>query len=262
MEKMIDIESAKKLVTGQWGEQLCKIAVDCSAPFFWVENPGKRDQAIHNGTIFFLDTGSHRFAVSAYHVYKEYLEALSRTQNTICQIFTEKFSPKESVLDFSEQSDLIMFIIDEKFVAKIGKNFLTGHQPKWPPNPPQVQRGLFFAGYPGIERRFDDPLTINWGILRGLCVANSVGEDTISVHFDQEFLVDRPDQIPQGYNSAGISGAPLITLVENENGINYWRLGGVILEGQPKWDVALARRADFILSDGKVGIVLTVHSDD
>lgn len=83
------------------------------------------------------------------------------------------------------------------------------------------------------------PLTINWGIFRGLCIANSISEKTISIHFDQNFAIDSPDQIPQGYNSAGISGSPLITLVENNSGINYWRLGGIIYEAQPNWDIML-----------------------
>lgn len=246
------VEEAKRLVAGVWGQQLAQIAVNCIAPLFWVENIGSSTQEVHNGTIFFLDTGTHRFAVSAYHVYAGYLEAIERDSNTICQILGEKFRPSDCVLDYSEQSDLITFEIDENVVSRMGKLFLMGCQPEWPPRPPEVERGMFFAGFPGIEKRFDDTLTINWGIFRGLCVANSVSVEQISVHFDKEYAVDHPDQIQQGYNSAGISGAPLITLVTGEGGINYWRLGGVIYEASFNLDLMLARPANFILPNGKI----------
>jgi hypothetical protein len=249
MDEYLDIEEAKRLIAGDWWKELVKVIVACISPFFWIEKVNKQ---VSNGTIFFLDTGERSFAVSAYHVYQEFLNEFTKNPDINCQLLGEKFEPNKCVIDFSEELDLITFDVDKKLVARIGRKFFTGYQSGWPPRPPEVGKGILFAGFPGIEKQFDAPQIINWGIFRGLCVANGISEKDISVQFNPEYALNLPDQIPQGYDSAGISGAPLITLARSESGINYWRLGGVIYEASSNWGIMLARRVDYILADGKI----------
>lgn len=250
IRRELDIESAKALVSGPWGLELTREVTRHCAPIMWVENPMKVDQWISSGTICFVDTGLRKFAVSAFHVYSAYLEALNRSKHIICQIYDQSFCPQDSVIDYSEQYDLITFRISESLVSSLdGLSFLVGAQQKWPPPPPQKDKGLFFAGYPGVGRVLDYD-TITWGAFQSLCVANSVSDELISIHLNPDSVLESRNQVPQGFNAAGISGGPVLTLYESEQGINSWALGGIIYEAQPSWDILLARPVRMINQDG------------
>jgi len=55
-----------------------------------------------------------------------------------------------------------------------------------------------------------------------------------------------------GYNLSGISGCPVLTLVDHK-GVLSWRLAGVTY-GAPRYEreMILVRRADFIREDGSL----------
>ena len=67
------------------------------------------------------------------------------------------------------------------------------------------------------------------GIFTALTVADNVTDRQISGHFDRARQVDKPGRptAPEGYDIGGVSGAPLVTMVDSAN-LHYWRLGGVM----------------------------------
>ncbi len=121
----------------------------------------------------------------------------------------------------------------------------------WPPVIPEVGKGIAFAGFPGRERLLVGPRELSFAVYTGLAVATSVNERHISCRFDREFLVPAPGfGLPApNYDTAGISGAPLLTVVER-NGLQHWALGGVVSEGSSNLEILLAARADCVLPDG------------
>jgi hypothetical protein len=72
---------------------------------------------------------------------------------------------------------------------------------------------------------------IESGIFTALTVADNVGKRVISGHFNRERQVDKPGRptAPEGYDIGGVSGGPLMTMVDSAN-LCYWRLGGVMTE--------------------------------
>jgi hypothetical protein len=54
------------------------------------------------------------------------------------------------VIDISDELDLATLVIDDKLLARIGKEI----EPlsTWPPRVPQEGRGILLAGYPAIDR--------------------------------------------------------------------------------------------------------------
>ena len=92
---------------------------------------------------------------------------------------------------------------------------------------------------------------IETGIFTALAGAENITDLQISGHFNRERQVDKPGRptIPQGYDIAGVSGAPLATIVDSAN-LHYWRLGGVITDFNKSFEIFYATRADFILPDG------------
>jgi hypothetical protein len=57
---------------------------------------------------------------------------------------------------------------------------------------------------------------------------------------------------PVGYNLAGMSGGPMLSLVNGEAVVG-WRLAGVISEcSRELVEIVVAARADFIRADGTI----------
>lgn len=82
-------------------------------------------------------------------------------------------------------------------------------------------------------------------------MADNITDRQISGHFARERQVEAPHRpsIPPGYDLAGVSGAPLITVVDSPH-IHSWRLGGIVTEFSANLEIFYATRADFILPDG------------
>ena len=54
---------------------------------------------------------------------------------------------------------------------------------------------------------------------------------------------------PEGYDIAGMSGGPLMMMVDSAN-LAYWRLSGVMTEFSTILEIFRATRADFLRPDG------------
>ena len=63
--------------------------------------------------------------------------------------------------------------------------------------------------------------------------------------------MDKPGRppSPEVYEIGGVSGGPLVTMVDSAN-LCYWRLGGVMTAFNTSFEIFYATRADFILPDG------------
>ena len=233
-------------------KELVKTVSSYVAPIYWGTH-GERDSVVHkNGTIFFLDAGEGVFAVTADHVYQAYLEQKEKSPNIVCQLLNLPFKPEERLIDSDADLDIATFRISPDEVKEAGKAVLMGNQSTWPPLPPQEGRSVFFAGFPGKERIQQGPRGINFGIFHGVCVATSVSERQISVQVEHKEFVDIGFGIaPENYDPGGISGGPLLTLVEHK-GVMTWRLGGVIRSAHTDLAILKATRADYIMENGKL----------
>ena len=78
--------------------------------------------------------------------------------------------------------------------------------------------------------------------------------DRLAFDFSYKDMIDRfCNGLPtEGYDLGGISGAPLLTVVDNKSGLQTWRLAGVIYEASPNLGIIYATPADFILADGRI----------
>jgi hypothetical protein len=254
LQESINLQEATNILRSGFGKELVKIATSYVAPFFWEEITDDGNKKFNNGSIFFLDCGAGTFAVTANHVYQGYLDAKAAGSNVTCQVSNAKFIPEKRLIDRDKFLDIATFKVSLEEIMRIGKLPLRGSQSSWPPLPPELGKGVFFAGFPGKERIFTKPVNLNFGIYSALCIAETVNEFNISCQFEHEFNIeiDGIGVLPsKNYDAGGISGAPLLTLVEH-NKIFSWRLGGVIYEASSEFEIIFARRADYILSDGKL----------
>jgi hypothetical protein len=116
-----------------------------------------------------------------------------------------------------------------------------------------------------VETRWLSPREISFGAAPGSGIASSVSEKDISSQIERERLIAVLGQglPPENFDFGGISGSPMLSVVE-QNGLRSWSLAGVIYEGpNPSSDAAQAiagleiiraRRAHFILPDGTLDV--------
>lgn len=208
--------------------------------------------------MFFLDCGGGCFAVTAAHVYEGYLSAKGAHARLVCQVGDVPIDPAAALIDWDLDMDIATFRFSAARVREAGKVVMTGCQPSWPPYPPQVDRGVVFAGFPGVERQRVARRAISWGIYTAGTVASSVSERDVSCAFERDNWIDvmGTGLPPEGYDMGGISGGPMLMIVERR-GLRSYCLAGVVYqgpnaEGIAGFEAVRARRAHFILPDGRL----------
>jgi hypothetical protein len=107
------------------------------------------------------------------------------------------------------------------------------------------------------------PTEISFGVVPAGGIASSVGDRDVSTLIERQHLVAVLGQglPPENYDFWGMSGGPMLTVIET-CAIRSWALAGVIYEGpNPSpdeteaiagLDIIRARRAHFILPDGQL----------
>ncbi len=106
--------------------------------------------------------------------------------------------------------------------------------------------------YPGIERRVIDTRNISFGLFAALGIARTVSDDQISCLFEREYLVETSDipSFPPNIDLGGISGGPVITVMESPSYLVSYRLGGIVSEASVELEKVFAKRVDIIKDDG------------
>ena len=253
----MDLERVIDLCKGDFGMESLKSVASYAAPLFWVTVGDNGEYKINNGSIFFVDASEGLFAITANHVFEKYIEVKGSSSNIYCRIArncfdpiareTIPFEPETCLIDKDPEADIATFRISEADVETVGATVLT----TWPPMVPPEGLGVAFTGYPGHERQSVGPHEISFTPFSVITMATSVSHRLISCQLEREYVVDTPGfpKRPSSFDTGGLSGGPLLVNVE-KNGIFYWRLGGVITQGNPDLEIVRASRVDHLRPDG------------
>ncbi len=260
-------DQARALMGSGLAKAELEFLMSLTVPLFWVLREGEKRFRVRNGSAFFLNVGAGPFAVTAQHVIEQ-LNQDKHAGNVVAVQLGElplDLAGKNVIIAAHEQLDIATFRITPEEVAALGKTILTGSQQQWPPLPPQQDRGVYFGGFPGTETIWTSPQEISFGALPAGGIASSISEIDVSSLIEREHLIPLLGEgiPPPDYNFGGISGGPMLSVVER-NGVRSWALAGVIYEGpnpspDPEQAVAgleiiRARRARFICPDGTLDI--------
>ena len=257
-------EEAREGMAAELGKAELEFVTLITAPIFWVICDASGPP--RSGSAFFLDAGKGPFGVTAQHVIAGWrtdhcssnIEALQISDLSI------DFTGQNQIIDEHEELDIATFRIGAEEISKIGKAVLTGNQSEWPPPPPQKNKDVYFSGFPSTETCLIPPNEFLFGAAAGHGFVSSVNEKNVSS------LIERDDGLigvlgkgvpPEHYNFGGLSGGPMLTVIEH-NGLLSLALAGVIYEGPNSstdptegsigMELIWARRAYFILPDGKL----------
>ena len=238
-----------------------------TAPLCWVVREPDGSFRARNGSAFFLDAGEGPFCVTACHVIEGLRQACASENVVAFQLgnLPIDFKGRHSIIAEHKGLDIATFRVSTDEIASIGKTVLTGYQEAWPPRPPDQNRGIYYAGFPGVERRLSLPSEISFGVAAGGGVANSVSETDISSLIERENLIPVLGRglPPENYDFGGMSGGPMLSVIETR-GLRSWALAGVIYQGPNTssnpdeaiagLEIIKARRAYFIQPDGRLDI--------
>jgi hypothetical protein len=262
---------ARALMASGLGKAEVEFASSITGAIFWVLRNDGIDR-IKNGSMFFLDTGESMFGVTASHVVDECL-ADSRLPTFVqCMIGSYRghslsIHLGDRIIDAHPDIDIATLRFTRDEVAQIGRTVLTGYQKAWPPPLPWTQRGVIYSGFPGIGRRVVAPRSISFGMVTAGGLATSVSDISISVQIEREHLIDviGEGNLPENFDFGGISGGPLLTIVQTPT-LRSWMPGGVIVQGpNPSTDaseaiegfeVIKARPMKYIMPNGKIDSLL------
>jgi hypothetical protein len=165
-------------------------------------------------------------------------------------------------VDIDLEIDIATFAISPKEIAAINRSVYSGYQPDWPPPPPEKSKGIYYCGFPGHGTRQISREAVQFGAVVGSGVASGVNEADVSSLIERGYLEPALGEgiPPENYDFGGISGGPMVYVVEKKSGIRLNALAGVIYSGPntstdpneaiPGFELIRARRARFIRSDG------------
>lgn len=246
----LDEDGAKKLLAGDYGEQLQRIiASHMSYVTFGLQ--GSPIAALRKATCFFVKSSVRTFGVTAKHVIGGVNAAKAERPQTICQVGNRLLDIAERQISEGDRADIATFEISEDEVLQMGKIPVT----LWPPDPPtNDDSGVLIAGYPAKAVEVVGEQEAIFGIYAATAVAQRVTDWQITMRVewnniqDQVQLGRRP---PKNFDTGGMSGGPVLS-IRNRRGIQSFPLAGVISEGHLETDTFVAERADYIRANGTI----------
>ena len=203
-------------------------------PLFWMIPNADGTARYRNGTSFFLNTGSRLFGVTASHVIEGWRRScVEQGAGTLHLSGQRELLPIDwdaCVMDDDPEIDIATFTITEDEVRLLGKTILTGAQKVWPPRRPPMNCILCYCGFPGVGTRHHPKGGPLFGGVPGMGIATSVSEKSISIQLERQYLIPLlgGGVPPENFNFGGISGGPIIKIVETEIGIRTYALAGIL----------------------------------
>lgn len=221
-------EQAKALAGGPFGATTLRNVASYAVPICWPTSIDEGGVVLKNGTAFFVQTPRALFGVTAAHVVRAFLRQKAAMPNTVCGL-RDTETPVDlvnDVISIGKHVDIATFRVGERIIRELGKQPLT----RWPPQIPQVGKGVNYAGYPGTARRRLAPHEFSFGVVTGATVAESVSDKRIVTVVQGELQDPLGHGLPPSdFDFGGMSGGPMLATIET--GLVTWALAGIITEG-------------------------------
>ena len=264
-------QQAIALLRAGLGKAELEMAASYTVPFLWTLRGKLNETIVTGGSAFFVNTGEKVFAVTASHVVEKCLADSKSQAFSGCTLGSEHGNPVsfhlgDRLIDAHAKIDIATFRVSPEEIQKTGRTVLEGYSyPNWPPPLPMKDRGVIFCGFPRVGRRWSSKAKISLGRIALSGVASSSHEYAISIQIEREnlFRVLGDEPLSEYYDFGGISGGPVIAIVEKNN-IRSWMPAGVIIEGPNSggnqnesisgFEIIKARPMHFILPNGELDL--------
>lgn len=232
------IHEAIAVIVNGLGKAELEIVASYTSPLFWILRNPNGDEQVKQGSAFFLDTGERIFAVTAAHVVTECLEDTKSGMFVQCMIGSKYGTPVpfhigDRLIDAHEGVDIATLWFTPEEIQQTGREILKGYyHPRWPPPMAEKDRGVTYCGFPGKGRKRLAPKEISFGCVTMGGIANNSHERSLSILIEREHLLQQlgDESMPENFDFGGISGGPVLAIVESLT-IRSWMPAGVIIQG-------------------------------
>jgi hypothetical protein len=241
------IEGIDALERSGYLNVLRRLVMSHASPIWWYDtNRSAGTSILHSGTVSFVNAGADVFAVSAHHVYEQYLRDKAAHPSLKCQFGGVTVEPEKYLIDSDKKLDLVTFGLPIVLAAATGATI--HNSPSWPPARLAQSDLVVLGGYPG-NRRTEKTRSLDSDFVSFIGRITQSSEDHASVylnipasHWPQGKHLDESPEL------GGMSGGPVFRLVADP--IESLEFAGVIYESHQTYELVLCRHASVILSDG------------
>lgn len=249
-------EKKKEILSGGLGVDLLHSGLDFAVPLWWLFERQKGGLRLRNGSAFLADYGHGIFAVTAAHVFAEYLEAKRTARAIGCQLGNALFEPEARLVNSRDDLDIATFRVTPEEVKQINKSVVRPDPPGWGTLTPVPRDFAFFAGFPAQTRGMTSDGNFATAPYFAMPPITSVTDRQITCRFDRQKMIDFSGSglPPPGYDIGGVSGGPMLMPTLVEGGV-VWRFAGLIVEAASGdlFEQVVAVRAHYIQPDGRIG---------
>lgn len=222
------------------------------APFVWsARGKSGLHEILHNGTVTFVDTGSRLIAVTANHVYQQYLldKGSVEPSDFGCQFGGSSFEPEKRLISSDADIDIATFDFPEVLVPHA--RVIPHAAANWPAPPALDRQVIIVGGFPGKLRSLEVAV-LEQPFQHFIGAITSASDRQIVLHLDYKNLVwPEHDGEPINQVIGGMSGGPVFRIVEKEP-IDRLELVGFIREGSQDFELIFAVPASVITFTGEI----------
>jgi hypothetical protein len=122
-------EGKKAALSNGLGADLLHSGLSFAVPLWWLLNSQGANLQLRNGSASLVDFGQGIFAVTAAHVFAEYLEANNSAEAIGCRLGNALFEPEAQLIDCRHDLDIVTFRVNPVEADQINK-------PTVKPDPP------------------------------------------------------------------------------------------------------------------------------
>ena len=226
-----------------------ELAMSHTCPFYWYDDSRSLGESVlHNGTATFVNTGAAILAISAFHVYAEYLRDKANAPQVRCQFGGVTVEPERYLVAANEILDLVTFRLPDILI--VGTRVTVHNATKWPPDKLVQSDLVIFGGYPG-QRRAEKPNSLETDFVTFISRVTQSSDDHASVYLNipeshwpsGETMGERPDL-------GGASGGPVFRF--RTEPLEILEFAGVIYESSQEFELVRARHASHISAVGLI----------
>lgn len=205
---------------------------------WWWDDTGLVGRTIlHNGTMVFVNIGSATLAITASHVYQQYLIDKAEYSEPMCQVGNVRIELERYLAWSSEKLDIAIFAFPPVLIAGTG---VTVHNAgMWPPSRLKEGDLVIAGGYPG-NRRVEAATTAHFDFVSMISRVSQSSDDHASIylniphsHWPQgETIGEKPDL-------GGVSGGPVFLF--RAQPIETIELAAIIYEASQEFELVFCR---------------------
>lgn len=243
-----DVEKAKQIASGPLGLEHASFAGRCVRALL-IDRPGAKSR-LNSASASLLEIDGRRFAITCNHVLAPHLDALTAGAPSFLQIGSVRVDVRNCPLETDEQGDYAVIDVTGAGLPQrdIGTTDAAFMVPRvWPPPEVEPDDHVYFAGFPGVQRKQTGSTELTFGAFAASASVASVGPGYFWLQFSRKDWVVNfgPPEAVELEALGGMSGGPVL-IPRQHVGLTIFDFAGIITDYHETFDLMKVTSASSI----------------